>query len=68
MANPSGQCPFLIPVMADGLWMYPVPAYCRRPDTRVKVPARGTLTRVCATSEYARCPGFQTSRRREASP
>ena len=32
MVNSSGQCPFLIPVVADGLWMYPVPAYCRRPN------------------------------------
>jgi hypothetical protein len=61
MANPSGQCPFLIPVMADGLWMYPVSAYCRRPDAPVKLPARGTLTRMCTTCEHARCPGFQTS-------
>jgi hypothetical protein len=68
MVNPSGQCPFLIPVMADGLWLYPVPAYCRRPDAPVKVPARGTLTRVCTTCEHARCPGFRTSRRGQASP
>jgi hypothetical protein len=68
MVNPSLHCPFLIPVTADGLWMYAVPAYCRRPDTPVKVPARGTLTRVCATGEHARCPAFQTSRRREGSP
>jgi hypothetical protein len=67
MANPSGQCPFLIPVMAEGLWMYPVPAYCRRPDAPVRVPAPGTLARVCATPEHERCPGFLTSRRPEIS-
>ena len=66
MVNSSDQCPFLIPVVADGLWMYPVPAYCRRPDAPVRVPARDTLTRVCTTGEHARCPGFQASRRREA--
>ena len=59
----SDQCPFLITVTVDGLWMHPGPAYCRRPDAQVKVPARGTLMRVCTTCEYARCPGFQTSSR-----
>ena len=63
MVNSSDQCPFLIPVVADGLWMYPVPAYCRRPDASVKVPSRWTLTRVCTTDEHARCPGFQAGRR-----
>ena len=68
MANVSGQCPFLIPVVADGLWLYPVPAYCRRPDAPVRVPAPGTLARVCTTPEHERCPGFRTSRRRQISP
>jgi len=68
MASASGQCPFLIPVVADGLWLYPVPAYCRRPDAPVRVPAPGTLARVCTTPEHERCPGFQTSRRRQVSP
>jgi hypothetical protein len=66
MMNPTAQCPFLIPVVADALWMYPVPAYCRRPDAPVKVPSRGTLTQVCTTCEHARCPGYRTSRRGEA--
>jgi hypothetical protein len=61
MMSQSDQCPFLIPVMADGLWMYPVPAYCRRPSAPVKVPAPGTLARVCTTCQHAQCPGFQTS-------
>ena len=61
MLNRSGQCPFLIPVMADQLWMYQVPAYCRRPSAALKVPAPETLARVCTTGEHARCPGFQRS-------
>ena len=68
MVNAADQCPFLIAVMADSLWMLPVPAYCRRPDARVKVPSRETLMRVCTTTGHARCRGFQTSARREASP
>ena len=67
MMSTSDRCPFLIPVTADGLWMYPMPAYCRRPGARVKVPARETLARVCTTCAYARCPGFQASRRADAS-
>jgi len=68
MVSASGQCPFLIPVVADGLWMYPVPAYCRRPDAPLRVPAPGSLARVCTTPEHERCPGFLRTRRREASP
>jgi hypothetical protein len=61
MGTYPDQCPFLVPVTADSLWMYPVPAYCRRPDAPVTVPTPGTLMRVCTTCEYARCPGFRTS-------
>lgn len=61
MLNQSGQCPFLIPVVADQLWMYPVPAYCRQPGAPVKVPAPEALVRVSTTGEHARCPGFQRS-------
>ena len=61
MASESGQCPFLVPVMADGLWLYPVPAYCRRPDAAVKVPGRRTLSAVCTSREYVQCPGFLRS-------
>ena len=68
MANTPSQCPFLVPVVADALWILPVPAFCRRSDTRVKVPARGTLMRVCTTSDHAGCPGFHTSGEREERP
>ena len=61
MLSQSGQCPFLIPVVADQLWMYPVPAYCRRPGAPVKVPVLEALVRLCTTGEHARCPGFQGS-------
>jgi hypothetical protein len=54
--------------VADTLWIWPVPAFCRRSDARVKVPARGTLMRVCTTSDHARCPGFQASGRRVETP
>lgn len=63
MGTYSDQCPFLVPVTADSLWMYPVPAFCRRPDAQVRVPAPSTLSRVCTTCEYTRCPGFPASPR-----
>ncbi len=59
MLNQSSQCPFLIPVVADQLWMYSVPAYCRRPGAPVKVPALEALVRVCTTGKHKRCHGFQ---------
>ena len=58
MADADARCPFLIPVMADRLWMYPMPAYCRRPNARVKVPAPETILRLCSSPRHVRCPGF----------
>jgi hypothetical protein len=59
MPDQAGPCPFLMPVTADVLWMYPTPGYCRRPDGPVRVPARETLVRVCATPAHVGCPGFR---------
>jgi hypothetical protein len=53
------QCPFLIPGMADHLWMYPGFAYCRRPDAGVRVPAGSTLVDFCTTSAYNGCRGYR---------
>ena len=68
MATVDDRCPFLVPVMADRLWMYPMPAYCSRPDARVKVPARETFLRVCASPRHVRCPGYQASAGRDERP
>jgi len=68
MADADDGCPFLVPVMADRLWMYPTPAYCRRPDAHVKVPAPETFLRVCASPSHVRCPGFLASAGRGESP
>jgi hypothetical protein len=58
MADANVRCPFLVPVMADRLWVYPMPAYCRRPDAPVRVPARETFFRVCFSHRHLRCPGY----------
>ena len=68
MADADDRCPFLVPVMADRLWMYPMPAYCGRPDARVKVPAPETFLRVCASPSHVRCPGFLASAGRGERP
>jgi hypothetical protein len=61
MADADARCPYLVPVMVDHLWMYPTPAYCRRPHARVKVPAAETFLRVCDSPRHIRCPGFLAS-------
>ncbi len=55
-------CPFLVPVVADQLWVRPVPAYCRRPDARLRVPATDSLLHFC-TDSYTTCSGYQASTR-----
>jgi hypothetical protein len=51
-------CPFLVPVMADRLWMRPTAAYCRRPGERVRIPAPSTLACICETAAHLLCPGY----------
>ncbi len=52
------MCPYLVPVIADRLWLYPVAAYCRRPDHLVRVPARSTIANRCGTPAYCDCPSY----------
>jgi len=59
-------CPFLTPVMADRLWLYPTGVYCRPPGDRVRVPAAETLTCICSTLAYLVCPRYLTTRDRGA--
>lgn len=61
--RPATACPYLVGVVADRLWLYPVGAYCRRPSGRLRVPARLTLARVCTTAAYVTCPGHHASAR-----
>jgi hypothetical protein len=53
-------CPFVVPVVSDHLWMYPVAAFCRRPEHRPRVPATDSLLRLCMR-EYEACPGYRAS-------
>jgi hypothetical protein len=56
------DCPFLKPVVADWIWMYPTAAYCRPPSGRVRVPAPDTLARLCTSGHYHDCPGYRQRR------
>lgn len=58
MATTARRCPYLMPVTADHMWMYPVSAYCRRPEGAIRVPSAKTLELVCSTPAYVECPGF----------
>lgn len=57
----TDSCPYLVPVMADRLWLRPVGAYCRRPGERVRVPATRTLARVCSTPAHGDCLGYRAA-------
>ena len=67
MRPPRETCPFLVPVMGDRLWVRPVPAYCRRPDARLRVPAPISLFRFC-TGDYAACEGYRAAGRLAGNP
>jgi hypothetical protein len=67
-AAPEGsECPFLVPVLADRLWLYPVSVYCRRPDQPIRIPAASTLARVC-TADYPCCPLFMIAQWHSSIP
>ena len=59
-------CPYLVQVIADRLWLYPVSIYCTsRPRTRV--PRARTIADVCANAAYTECPGYLAARRATVS-
>lgn len=57
----TDTCPFLVPVVADWLWLSPLGVYCRRPDQPVHMPADSTLANVCMTTAYVECTGYAAS-------
>ncbi|HET8576103.1 MAG TPA: hypothetical protein VFO18_03310 [Methylomirabilota bacterium] len=61
MADDEERCPYLVPVLADHLWMFPVPAYCRRPNSGVHVPSVERLVRTCLEPSHEDCPGYQAA-------
>ncbi len=53
------DCPFLQPVVADWIWMYPTGLYCKHPTGRVRIPSRGTVVSFCTSGHYDDCPGYR---------
>src|SRR3989304_1410380 len=64
MMDRSEACPFLTPVTADRLWLYPTGAFCRRPGQRLRVPAAATRAPGCGARAHP--PGGGHPRRRAA--
>jgi hypothetical protein len=65
--KPAERCPFLVPVMADRLWLRPTGAYCRRPDGRLRVPAASTVDCICETLAHLVCAGYLETSGRTAA-
>lgn len=53
------NCPFLKPVVADRMWMYPTGVYCRFPSGRIRVPSRDTVARFCTSGRHDDCPSYR---------
>lgn len=62
METQQKTCPFLTLVMADQLWLQPVPAYCRRPSGAIRVPAAHTLADLCMSPDHTSCRGYLEAR------
>ena len=68
MTDPErDECPFLVPVTADRIWIFPVAAYCRRPGHAIRVPGTSTFASVCTRPEHCECEGYRTALAESAS-
>jgi hypothetical protein len=56
------KCPYLRPERADRLAAFPIGAYCRLPDGRVRIPSRDELARFCTTGHHADCVSIRRAR------
>jgi hypothetical protein len=59
------MCPYLVPIVADNLCLYPQSAFCRRPGERLRFPLRATLATVCTMETFSDCVGYRTAVARE---
>jgi hypothetical protein len=58
-------CPYLVQVMADHLWLYPVSSYCTSGE-RTRVPGAMRIAAVCVEPAHTRCSGYVAARRAPA--
>ena len=61
----SDACPYLVPVTADHLWLYPVSSYCTSRD-RTRVPGAMSIAQVCMEQAHTQCAGYLAARRQRA--
>ena len=54
-------CPFLVPVSANQLFIYPTSAFCRPPWGGLRIPADTTIEGVCTRGAHRACPGYLAS-------
>jgi hypothetical protein len=54
-------CPNLMPRSAQraGGSAFPLPAYCRLPNGKVRVPTRAEVASLCSDGHYVNCPGYR---------
>jgi hypothetical protein len=55
------MCPYLVPAMADRLWMALPAVFCRRPDGSVRSPARRTILETCTSEAFTQCEGYRSA-------
>ncbi len=61
MAETQEYCPYLAPVTADRMWVFPVSAYCHRPNAGIHVPGVEKFVRLCVSGRHEDCPGYRAT-------
>jgi hypothetical protein len=52
------QCPYLVAVTADWLWLYPRGVFCADGRGKIRVPASATIEARCTCGSYRECEGY----------
>ncbi len=58
-ASHKSNCPFLTPKMREREAVFSLPAYCRLPNGRVRVPTHEQLVFLCTAGQHHDCPGYR---------
>jgi hypothetical protein len=54
----EAQCPYLVHVTTDRLFVYPLGAFCRHPDGHIRVPCAMSLATRCVGDAFPQCEGY----------
>jgi hypothetical protein len=55
------QCPYLVGVTADWLWLYPRGVFCADGRGKIRVPAGATIETRCTCDSYRECEGYRAA-------